>query len=109
MPQRGADVDIVTGRPRDMAAADGARAKQDQQEARLREQMQYLDLTRSADGQVFIRLVEKYLEERIRQLVMADEQSLAYIKLLNDMGQREWQAQKALRQFTARFQHKEEL
>lgn len=103
MAQRGADIDIITGMPLGMKEEQDKAKASLEEEARLRARLQYLDLTKSLDGQTFVALVEKYLEERISQLVAADAQAQAYVKILTDLGQKELSAQKALKALTARY------
>jgi len=89
MPQQGAEIDIVTGRPLIQTQADALAAQESQEEQRLKAQAQYAELLRSAPGEQLLSLIRSYLETRIAELAQADPQASAYIKILSDLGARE--------------------
>jgi hypothetical protein len=95
MPQQGAEINIITGEPvlRDQEAAEQER--QASHEDRLAKQAQYADLLRSEPGEKLIHILEAHLTQRIVDLVQADPQATAYVKILNELGVREFVGRRA--------------
>jgi len=89
MPQQGADIDIVTGRPRIQELAELERINKNKEDERLERQAQYAELLHSATGEKLLGIIQLYLDQRIHELVQTDPQAMAYIKILSDLGVRD--------------------
>jgi len=82
----GANVDIVTLRPKVLKNENAAALRAAREEKELRAQAEDLALGFSEDGERFRALVTGRLEKRIEELVKADPEASAYLKLLEEMG-----------------------
>jgi hypothetical protein len=102
----GVKTDILTNRPLELVQAEQEQEAKAKQEDRLKEQMEFLNLSQTADGKKLLGLVEKKLQDRIVQLVKDDPEAQAYSKLLKDLGIKEALAEKAAEIYLASYRKK---
>lgn len=93
---KGAEVDILTGRPAEEAAREHRTEADRREELRLQEKAAHLGVTTSPEGQRLVELVMKRLEKRIEELVEADESAKALVSVLRDLGHTESVAKRAV-------------
>lgn len=99
------DVDILTGKPLELVRDEQAAKAKSQTEAGLKERMEFLNLSQTADGKKLLSIIEKKLLARIRELVNADPEAQAYAALLKDLGIKEALAERALQDYLAFNKH----
>jgi hypothetical protein len=100
--EQGAKIDPVTLEPQMRQASQYQQERAKAEEARLAAKVADLSLAHSADGQRVIALIEAHLEKRIMELVAGDAQAQAYKHLLEDMGHKVMEAQRAVRTLAKR-------
>jgi hypothetical protein len=108
MPQQGAEIDIITGRPLAKTQAEKEDAARVQEEARLKQHAQYAELLQTPPGEKLLSLILFYLQGRIAELVQADPQSQAYVKILTDLGAKEAVGRKAAETLMNRYLKRKE-
>jgi ribosomal protein S25 len=107
MLNSGVKVDPLTGRPLEQVTAERESANENQQEAMLKEQADWFDVTKTEAGAKIIALVEGKLTARIDTLIKDDPEAAAYVKILQEMGIKEGLARAATKQLFERFIKKE--
>lgn len=108
MPQQGADVDILTGKPVLFSEKDMEQERQASEEDRLAKQAQYASLLQSAPGEKLIQILESHLTQRIVELVQSDPQAAAYVKILNELGVRDFVGRRATQILMNRYLKRKE-
>lgn len=108
MPQQGAEIDIVTGNPILLKQEEADQERQAAHEDRLAQQAQYAELLRSEPGEKLIRILEGHMTQRIVELVQADPQASAYVKILNELGVREFVGRRATQILMNRYLKRKE-
>jgi hypothetical protein len=99
--KQGVDIDIVSGKPREVVKGANAAEKQTRDENILKNQAEFLGLSGSPDGQKLIALIQDQLNRRIDELVVADPKAQAFVQILSDMGIKEGLAKKAAAKLVA--------
>lgn len=107
MNNSGVRIDPVTGRPLEQVTAERETANGKQQEAMLKEQADWFDVTKTEAGAKIIELVTGKLTARIDALITADPEASAYVKILQEMGVKEGLARAATKQLFDRYVKKE--
>ena len=97
----GAPTDIVSGKPIEQVTDENTANAQKRQEDILKNQARYLGLSKSADGQALIEMVQSLLEKRIDELITADPKAQGFVQVLNALGIREVLAKKATEKLIA--------
>ncbi len=96
MIQTGAETDILTGLPKQIADEDREAAEYGKEEARLKRQAEFLGTIESDAGRLLIEQIRRRLELRLDVLLKADPEARALIDILQDLGFRENAAKAAL-------------
>jgi len=104
--RKGADVDILTGRPADEAARRQATEDDRREELKLQEKAAYLGIASSPEGQRLVELVLKRLERRIEKLVDDDPSASELVSVLRDLGHTESVAKRAVNSLHERHMRK---
>jgi hypothetical protein len=107
MLNSGVKVDPISGRPLEQVTIERESANERQQEAMLKEQADWFDVTKTEAGGKIIALVEGKLTARIDVLIKDDPEAAAYVKILQEMGIKEGLARAATKQLFERFIKKE--
>jgi hypothetical protein len=89
MQVKGAEIDIVTGKPVVVQMKAAAEERKAADEAGLVRQAEMAGLLRSDAGRVLIALITDKLQARIEQVLVADPEAAAYVKILQEMGNRD--------------------
>jgi dTDP-glucose pyrophosphorylase len=97
------EVDITTGRPLELVQAEQANTEKAKKESLLKERMEFLNLSQTADGKKLLALVERKLLDRIGDLVKADPEAQAYTKILKDLGIKEVLAEQAAKEYLSQY------
>ncbi len=103
MHNSGVKVDPMTGRPMEQVTAEKSDTATKQQEAMLKEQADWFDVTKTEAGSKIIALVEGKLTARIDTLIKDDPEASAYVKILQEMGIKEGLARAATQQLFDRY------
>lgn len=84
----GADIDIISLKPQEVALNE--KEKRDADEAKHRDEAHagFLNELNSPTSRTLLSIIEKRLANRIDELTQQDPESLAYIKLLHDIGEK---------------------
>jgi hypothetical protein len=96
MIQTGAETDILTGLPKQIADEDREAAEHGKEEARLKRQAEFLGTIESDAGRLLIEQIRRRLELRLDVLLKTDPEARALIDILQDLGFRENAAKAAL-------------
>lgn len=95
MNNSGVKTDILTGRP----VEDEIRKKESQDEAaarqRLKDEAAWQGVGESDAGRQLLALIKGKLDKRVEELVKADPEATAYVKILKEMGLKEATARAA--------------
>lgn len=101
MQSKGADVDIVTGKPVEMDRKAGAEERKAAEEQSLQRQAELAGLTQTDAGRLLIGLVSDQLQKRIEQLIGADPEASAYEAILKEMGNKDRVGRTAMQKIVA--------
>jgi hypothetical protein len=101
MQAKGADIDIVTGRPVELKRkADEAIREKIEQDG-LKRQAELAGLVQSDAGQLLVKLIGERLDARIEQLVSSDPEATAYVNVLKEMGNKDRIGREAMKRIVA--------
>lgn len=92
----GAGIDPLTLEPIEKVLT-AKKAEQDQREEKtLREQAEFLNIVTSEAGARLVDLIVEKLVKRIEEMIRLDPEAAAYAKILNEIGNRENLANRAV-------------
>ncbi|MFH1952574.1 MAG: hypothetical protein ABIL06_13255 [Pseudomonadota bacterium] len=94
--ESGPSISPVTLRPKQLHDKDQSHIRAVAKEKTLREQAENLDIAQSDIGQHFLDVISSKLQVRITQLIREDPESVAYEKILTDLGFKYNAAKKAV-------------
>jgi len=97
MQGKGAEIDIVTGRPAEIRTRELDEEKKRAEEEMLKRQAEAAGLLGSDAGQFLIRLVADKLQKRIEEVLEKDPESAAYVKILAEMGSKDRLGREAMK------------
>lgn len=83
---RGAEIDMRTGRPIEEARKDEAAAVQRDEQVRLRERAQFLELMDSEEGAKLSGIVWRKFVDRAKIIIGNDPECAAYMQVLKEFG-----------------------
>ncbi len=107
MLNSGVRIDPVTGRPLEQVTAERDYTNEKQQEAMLKEQADWFEVTKTEAGAKILELVNGKLTKRIDALIKDDPEAAAYVMILQEMGVKEGLARAASKQIFERYVKKE--
>ena len=93
--KQGADIDIISGRPKEQVDTGKIAEEQARKESILKDRAKYLGISQSPDAQVLIELIGELLEKRLTVLIANDPEANTYSQILNALGLKENMAKKA--------------
>jgi len=82
----GMAVDIRTGRPRDKGPSEKEKLLEGQLEAEASAGLEAEQKLKTRAGKLFVTMIEKALQQRIENLVNADPEAIALLRLLDGFG-----------------------
>jgi hypothetical protein len=97
MNSKGAEIDIVTGKPVVIQMKQAADERKAADEATLKRQAELAGLIQSDAGQVLIALVTDKLQARIENCLVTDPEAASYVKILQEMGNRDRLGREAMK------------
>lgn len=97
MQGKGAEIDIVTGKPVVVQMKKAAEERKQTDEASLKRQAEMAGLIQSDAGQVLIALVVEKLQARIDRVLETDPEAMGYVKILQEMGNRDRLGREAMK------------
>ena len=101
MQGKGADIDIVTGRPAEMQKKETDQDREQKEQAILKRQAELAGLILSDAGQLLIEMIEKRLQARIEEVLAADPEAIGYVKILQDLGNKDRLGREAMKKLVA--------
>lgn len=84
--ETGAEIDMVTLRPRGEAMEQKEQAQEAAEKERAETQAGFINVINSPEGNYFTELIAEKLELRIENLIAGDPEASSYIKLLQELG-----------------------
>jgi hypothetical protein len=101
MQSKGADIDIVTGKPAEMHKKETDQEREQKEEAFLKRQAEMAGLIRSDAGQILVEMIEKRLQARIEEVITADPEAAGYVKILQDLGNKDRLGREAMKKLVS--------
>lgn len=101
MQSKGADIDIVTGKPVELKRKADEEEREGKEQEILKRQAELAGLIHSDAGKFLIELVSERLQTRIEHLVGADPEATAYVNVLKEMAITDRLGRKAMQKIVA--------
>jgi hypothetical protein len=97
MQGKGAEIDIVTGKPVVVQMKQAAEERKTADEASLKRQAEMAGIIHSDAGQVLIAMIMDRLQARIENCLVTDPEAASYVKILQEMGNRDRLGREAMK------------
>lgn len=101
MQAKGADIDIVTGKPLALQKKEAADVREQVEQESLKRQAELAGLIHSDAGKLLVDLIADRLQARIERLIAEDPEAAAYVNVLKEMGNRDRLGREAMKKITA--------
>lgn len=101
MQAKGADIDIVTGKPAAMHKKETDQDQEQKEQALLKRQAELAGLIRSDAGRLLIETVSEKLQARIEQVIGTDPEAMAYVKILQELGNKDRLGREAMKKIVS--------
>ena len=103
MPAQGASIDILTGKPRELAAKQAAEEAERNEKNRLQRQAEWAAVAASEAGVRIHELICELLQSRIERVLQEDPESKAYLMILQRLGEASQTGRRAMKKLAERY------
>jgi len=101
MQAKGADIDIVTGKPVEMKRQADAEVREKIEQDGLKRQAEMAGLIHSDAGKLLVDLIADRLQARIEKLIAEDPEATAYVNILKEIGNKDRLGREAMKKIVA--------
>lgn len=101
MQGKGADIDIITGKPAEMKKKADDQEREGREQESLKRQAELAGLVQSDAGMLLTELISERLQFRIEHLITTDPEASAYVTILKEMGTKDRLGREAMKKIVA--------